>query len=31
VIERLKLDPADAQRVESQGAFVNADRVVESR
>lgn len=31
VIERLKLDPADAQRVESQGAFVNADRVVESK
>jgi hypothetical protein len=31
VANRLKLEPDDARLVESQGAFVNADRVIESK
>lgn len=31
VAERLNLEPADARLVESQGGFVNADRVVKSK
>jgi hypothetical protein len=31
VAERLKLEPDDARLVESQGAFVNADRVTQSK